>query len=211
MGSDLPILSKNQFETRLRGAGGEALSDHQLSLLHLHYEALRRWNRTVSLVGPGDSDLVVERHYGESLAAGPLLGEKKGLLLDVGSGAGFPGYVIAVAFPWIEVVLAEAKVRKWAFLKLVCRRAGLATRCLNVRVGRDSAEELPTSIDWVTSRAVRFEELGLETLIPRMATRSRLLYWAGSTDPNLPRGWRVSRPIELPESKSRRILEIVWD
>jgi len=211
MGSDLPVVSEKEFGERLRGAGGRTLSDRQVSLLFLHYEELRRWNRTVSLVGPGDGELVVERHYGESLAAGPLLGSKRGLLLDVGSGAGFPGFVIAVAFPWIDVVLAEAKARKWSFLKSVCRHAGLATQCLNVRVGRDPAERLPTNIDWVTTRAVRLEELGLETLMPRMAPRSRLLYWAGSTDPRLRKGLRVSRQIELPESSSRRILEIVLD
>ena len=66
-------------------------------------------------------------------------------LLDLGSGAGFPGIVLAAARPDLEVTLLEARERKWAFLAAACRRAGLACRCLNARVSANPAD-LPAEL-----------------------------------------------------------------
>ncbi len=211
MGTELPALARPDFEVRLRAAGGDVLSDAQIDALHLHYETLRRWNRRVSLVGRTATEALIERHYGESLAAGALLESRRGVLLDVGSGAGFPGFVLAVARPDIDVTLVEARERKWAFLKTVCRRAGLSTKCLNAKVGPDSADAMPERIDWITSRGVGFRGLGLETLLPRLTEGGSILYWAGATDPDLQEGLRVSREVRLPGSAHRRILEIDRD
>lgn len=211
MGVRLPQISRVRFEERLRAVGGKELVDHQVELLHRHYEELCRWNPRVSLVGPIGVDEVVERHYGESLAAGPLLDRPRGTLVDVGSGAGFPGLVLAVLRPEIEVFLTESRGRKWTFLTHACRLAGLSTVCLNVRVGLDSATELPKKIDWITSRAVHFDSLGLEVLLPRLAEGGAILYWAGANDPQLGNHLKISRQIPLPGATTRRILEIVRD
>lgn len=208
MGGRLPEISLGDFAERVRAHSPAPVTNDQVALLHLHYQELRRWNRRMSLVGTVTAAKVVERHYCESLAAMPLLGERPGRLLDVGSGAGFPGFVLAVMRPDVEVILTESKVRKWSFLRAVCRRTGLSAVCLNARVGA-AAEELPRSLDWITSRAVRFEELGLETLLPRLDPAGALLYWAGRENPEVPRGLRVSRQIRLSGSASRRIVEIV--
>ena len=108
MPSSLPDLSRPSFTERLRACAGEPLPERVSAALWAHYEELRRWNERISLVGPGTADEVVERHYGEALAALPLLGDAASLL-DVGSGAGFPGFVLAAARPALEVTLVEAQ------------------------------------------------------------------------------------------------------
>jgi len=208
VGVDLPEIQRSEFLARLRACSPEPLVESQLEKLYLHYSELCHWNRRVSLVGSVQADFVVERHYGESLAALPLLKKRQGALVDLGSGAGFPGFVLAVARPEIEVVLIEARGRKWSFLKSVCRAASLSSKCLNARVGNSPVEGLPQQIDWITSRAVRVEDLGLSVLLPRLVAEGSLLYWAGAEDPILPDSLTLSRAAKLAGSERRRILEI---
>src|SRR5947209_4043348 len=131
---DLPRLTPEELATALAAVSPEPLAPAVTAALHAHYLELARWNRTLSLIGPGTAGEIVERHYGESLAALPLVPEE-GELVDLGSGAGFPGLVIAAARPRLAVTLVEARERKWAFLQAAARRAALPCRCLNARVG----------------------------------------------------------------------------
>jgi len=211
MGADLPDLGEQEFEARLRACSPESLSGLQVESLYLHYSELRRWNPRVSLVGPVGANRVVERHYGESLAALPLFPKRHGVLVDLGTGAGFPGLVLAVARPELDVTLVEARGRKWSFLMSACRAAALSCKCVNARVGATPADGLPQEIDWITSRAVRFEDLGLPVLLPRLATEGSLLLWSGVDYPELPSSLRLRREVPLAGSTDRRILEIVKD
>jgi len=209
MGVELPEIDSQEFSERLSACCAELLTESQLESLYLHYSELRRWNPRVSLVGPAEAEDVVERHYGESLAALPFLQSSPGVLLDLGTGAGFPGFVLAVARPDLEVVLVEARGRKWSFLMSACRAAALSCKCLNARVDTTPVEGLPQRIDWITARAVRFEDLGLSVLLPRLAAGGSLLLWSGVENPDLPNSLRILREACLAGSKKRRILEIV--
>jgi 16S rRNA (guanine527-N7)-methyltransferase len=172
---------------------------------------LRRWNRRVSLVGPIDASEVVERHYGESLAALPYLSSVGRELVDLGSGAGFPGLVLAIVRPELRVTLVEARGRKWSFLMSVCRALSLSSKCLNARVGATPVEGLPEKIDWITSRAVRIEDLGLSVLLPRLTERGSLLLWSGKQDPDLPNPLKIVRQSQLLGGSDRRLLEVARD
>ncbi|HXT21605.1 MAG TPA: RsmG family class I SAM-dependent methyltransferase, partial [Thermoanaerobaculia bacterium] len=130
----LPEIPPAAFAEAVRAAAPEPLPSETVDRLHAHYEELRRWSTRLSLIGPGTAAEVIERHFGESLAALPHLPEPSGRLVDLGSGAGFPGLVLAAARPGWAVTLVEAQERKWAFLQAAARRAGLSCRCLNVRV-----------------------------------------------------------------------------
>jgi 16S rRNA (guanine527-N7)-methyltransferase len=130
---------------------GHGLTPDQGERLYRHQELLAKWNKKINLTAVASMEAAARRHYVESLfvvdhlPAGPLS------LLDLGSGAGFPGIPIAVARPDVRVTLAEATQRKAAFLKE-------ATRDLpNVRVLALRAEVIKETFDWVTLRAVRWE------------------------------------------------------
>ena len=208
MGAELPEVSREEFSRCLSGGAGAGLLPGQVELLYLHYSELRRWNPRVTLVGPVGKGQVVDRHYGESLAALRFIGEGR-VLVDVGSGAGFPGFVLAVARPSLSVTLVEARERKWSFLKNVCRLAGLSTTCLNARVGAASVEGLPREIDWITARAVSTEDLGLSALLPRLSTSGGLILWCGERDPVVPPIFELRGEEPLIGSRQRRILLFV--
>lgn len=130
-----------------------SLSPGQLALLKGHYELLVRWNRVLNLTAIRRLEEAVVRHYCESLFLGVHLPAEAVSVLDVGSGAGFPGIPIAVLRPDCAVVLAESHQRKAAFLREATRDWP------NVRVEARRAEEIRQAFDWVVSRAVRWEEV----------------------------------------------------
>jgi 16S rRNA (guanine527-N7)-methyltransferase len=208
VGAELPSISRGDFFSRLSACSPDELSDHQMDQLYQHYFELRRWNRAVSLVGATPEHELVERHYGESLAGLRFIDSREADLVDLGTGAGFPGFVLAVARPELRVTLVEARERKWSFLQAASRRAGLSCNCLNARVGTTPVEGLPKEIDWITARAVAVKDLGLSVLMPKLSPRGALLLWVGARDPELPAGLAMRRELALGGADSRRVVEI---
>lgn len=206
----LPDLSETQLRERLAPWFPD-LPDRLASALHTHYRELVLWSPRLALIGPGTVDEVIERHFGESLAALPLISEAPppggGEIVDLGSGAGFPGLVLAAARPRWRVTLVEARQRKWAFLSTVVRKAALSARCLDVRVSLPLPAELPRRIDLLTARAVRPPAEVVAALFERLLPHGRALLWAGSDELEAPQGFSIVRVVPLPGSERRRIVE----
>jgi 16S rRNA (guanine527-N7)-methyltransferase len=111
---------------------GEALAEAQLSALSTYLELLLRWNARMNLTAVRDPDAIVTRHFGESLfAARHLFPPDSGLatrdsrLVDIGSGAGFPGLPIKIYAPALGLTLIESNYRKAIFLREVLRALAL--------------------------------------------------------------------------------------
>jgi 16S rRNA (guanine527-N7)-methyltransferase len=209
MGAELPEIERDEFERRLCGASPEPLAPVAVDSLFRHYLELRRWNPTLSLVGPGTASELVERHYGESLAALPLLPAGTGVLVDLGSGAGFPGVVLAAARPRLRVVLAEARERKWAFLMNACRRAALPCECLNARVTHPLPAGIPSMLDVITVRALKLPRPAWEALRARLSLEGRILRWTSAGAESLPIPLRTGRRIALPGASRRQVVELL--
>jgi 16S rRNA (guanine527-N7)-methyltransferase len=207
----LPPLTRDQLAEGLASLSPEPLDDRAIAALHVHYRELSIWNQRLSLIGPGTIGEILARHYGESLAALPLIPETAQHGLDVGSGAGFPGLVLAAARPGLEMTLAEARERKWAFLSAAARKASLPCRCLNVRVAVPLPAGLPASLDVVTARALKLEAAVLGALAERLGPEGRILLWVGEDEPTLPPNLAPASPgrsVRIPGSRSRRIVEV---
>lgn len=207
----LPPLDPTHFRRRLQALSPEPLPEAALAAMWVHYEELRAWNRSLALIGPGTVSEVLERHFGEALAALPLVPETpegSGELVDVGSGAGFPGLVLAAARPGWRVTLVEARQRKWSFLLSVARKAALSVRCLDARVAAPLPAEIPEEIERLTLRAVRLPEPVAAALLARLGPSGRALHWAGSEDPAAPPGCELGPSHPLPGSAHRRIVEV---
>lgn len=203
----VPTLS--EFSDRLQAASPEALSSACVAALHAHYRLLIRWNERVSLVGPGTLETAVETHYGEALCALPLLRPPAASsLVDVGSGAGFPGFVLAAARPSLRVTLVEARERKWSFLKAATLEAGISADCVLGTVDRVAPAGFPERMDRLTMRALKLPARAWQTLMSRLAEDGRVLLWAGREEPAIPAALRVRCSTALPGSLSKRILEL---
>ncbi len=204
---DLPHFTPGELASALSAVSPEPLAPSVTDALYAHYLELARWNRRLSLIGPGTAEDFIVRHYGESLAALPWVPEE-GDLVDLGSGAGFPGLVIAAARPRLTVTLVEARERKWSFLAAAARRAALSCRCLNVRVGLPLPKGLPDAVDRLTIRALKLDSSVLEALADRLRPAGSLLLWVGDELPELPPACALAGAVKLPGSDRRRIVEL---
>lgn len=204
----LPPISRKNLAKGLAALSPEPLDGRAVDALHAHYQELSVWNRRLSLIGPGTLDEVLERHYGESLAALPLVPRETKMGLDIGSGAGFPGLVLAAARTGLEMTLVEAREKKWAFLSSAARKASLPCRCLNVRVEVPLPAGIPASLDLVTARALKLGSDVLGALAERLGPDGRILLWLGEEDPALPATLAPGRSVNIPGSQRRRILEL---
>lgn len=101
------------------------LSEKQLSQLASYLEILHRWNARMNLTAVRDPEQVVTRHFGESLFAAqnlfPNVASIGDCLIDIGSGAGFPGLPIKIWQPELDTWLLESQGKKATFLNEVVR------------------------------------------------------------------------------------------
>lgn len=207
MGAPLPALSRERFSRRLGSAVDGMLTAKTVDHLYAHYEELRRWNPRLSLIGPGTTDDAVEVHYAESLLGRELIEPGDRLLVDLGSGAGFPGVPLAAALPNLDVWLIEPQSRKWAFLRSAVSVAGLECRCLDRRLESDFPVEFPCGVDVVTVRALKLDPEVWKEIADRLAPGGRLLRWGAAEPPAELEGWRPARSVRLP-GRQRWILEL---
>jgi len=125
-----------------------SLTVEQIDALESHYNLLIHWNARLNLTRIESVEDAVKLHYCESLFVGTKLPAGPLRIVDVGSGAGFPGVPIAILRSECVVTLVEAHKRKGVFLREASRNLK------NVVVVTDRAENLQPNFDWVVSRAV---------------------------------------------------------
>ncbi len=99
---------------------GLALGPQETQTLLTYLEVLLRWNQRINLTAVQEPEECVTRHFGESLSLAKWF-TLRGRLLDVGSGAGFPGLALKILAPELAVTLLEPVAKKRAFLKEVKR------------------------------------------------------------------------------------------
>ncbi len=173
---------------RSRLAGITALTDHQVSALLAHYELLVRWNRKLNLTTVTEIGEAIERHYCESLFLAAHLPERSLRIADIGSGAGFPGFPVAVARPDCEVTLIDSHRRKSVFLREASRSHS------NIRVLAARGEDVNEEFDFAVSRAVSYGDLAKS--LKALGAEAALLTGAEGPPESLGFDWQP--PIPLP-------------
>jgi len=126
------------------------LCSNQVIRLKNHYKLLLRWNSRINLTSVREPDEIAERHFGESLFLAQLL-PHEGTVVDIGSGAGFPGFPVSVARPSLLVTLVESVRKKAAFLQELARNEA------RVKVYAGRFHSVDWKFDWAIWRGVALE------------------------------------------------------
>jgi 16S rRNA (guanine527-N7)-methyltransferase len=187
-----------------------ALSATQLNNISMYIDLLLRWNARINLTSVRQPEAIVTRHFGESLFAARHLFPKpasSASLIDVGSGAGFPGVPIKLWAPQLHLTLIESNHKKIAFLRQLARTLTLTD--IDILPSRAEAYAGPLA-DVVTLRAVECFSSALPTAARLVAPRGRLALLIGQAQTSqaaelLP-GAAWDAPISLPNSSSRVLL-----
>jgi 16S rRNA (guanine527-N7)-methyltransferase len=237
---------------------GIQLDERAMTALADHARLLMAWNAAINLTAIVDPERIAVLHVADSLAAVPIIAAAHGpagrpdrgpvpeprrgpgraprRILDLGSGAGYPGLPIAIALPGIEVLLVESVAKKARFLETACAAMGLGVR---VRVANARAEALanaraealanarpgsgpgrrPEVFDVVTARAVGALPELVELALPLLAVGGRLVAWkrgeigveleaAARASARLGGGELQDHPVAVPGLEGHRLIVI---
>ncbi len=159
------------------------LDEPPVENLLIYAGELQKWNRRMNLIARNTPpEVSLEKHFLDSLTLLPFFegsGARKQTLLDVGTGAGFPGLVLAVARPDLQVILVEPRSKRVSFLRHITRTLSLA----NVEIIENRLESVPElctrNINYVTSRAVAEFAVFLPMVAPYLERGARALLMLG--------------------------------
>jgi 16S rRNA (guanine527-N7)-methyltransferase len=197
---------------------GIDLAPQACERLLVYLAELMKWSRRINLIARDTPEAqVIENHFLDSLTLLPLLQDEQAVhLADVGTGAGFPGLVLACVLPGACFTLVEPRQKRVSFLRHLIRTLGLT----NVEVVADRIEA--HAVDWqgrfshITSRAVAEPSLFLPLVRPLVTPATRVILMLARTEvlagiQTLPSGpWRIveTRAVHLPFSDAPRLLAV---
>ena len=188
------------------------LEPKQLKYISIYIDILLHWNARINLTAVREPEEIVRRHFGESLFAArylfPQVNDQPSLqIVDVGSGAGFPGFPMKLWVPQSRVTLIEANHKKATFLREVIR----AITLMDIDVFAGRAEDYKGTLgDVVTLRAVEKFEAILEIVTGLVAPGGRLALLIGESQrqkaKDLKSSLQWSEAVSLPGSHNRVLL-----
>jgi 16S rRNA (guanine527-N7)-methyltransferase len=163
---------------------GLQLSPDQIRLILVYLDLLMRWNPNINLTSIRNAEEAVTRHFGESLCLARWA-KLQGNLLDIGSGAGFPGLALQIVFPGLTTTLLEPVAKKRAFLKEVARACDFRS----VEVRRERLEEFVGGGQGMRFKAITARAVGhFDQLVPEAVKiidpDGRLYLWVGQQQGN---------------------------
>jgi 16S rRNA (guanine527-N7)-methyltransferase len=146
-----PVNGPKSFAERF------SVSRETAAKLETYAALLRQWQKTINLVAPSTLEHVWSRHFADAAQLVALAPPSAKRWVDLGSGAGFPGLVIALmvnADPASKVTLVESDVRKAAFLREVARQTGVVVDIVPARIESPATQSRVGIQDIVTARAL---------------------------------------------------------
>jgi 16S rRNA (guanine527-N7)-methyltransferase len=146
--------------------------------LELYVELLLTWQKRINLIGPATAGVVWERHILDSLQLLPLLPKGTRIIAELGSGAGIPGLVVAIAAD-LEAHLYESNGKKAAFLREAARKTGTRAHVHMVRLETLRTEQALPTVDCVLARALAPLPLLLDYAEPFLARGAVGLFHKG--------------------------------
>ena len=208
-------MNKNEFYDEIKKLDINLTKDMQ-EKLDKYAQFLIEYNQHTNLTAIKTIDEIYLKHFYDSLTLVKIANLKTGKLLDVGTGAGFPGLVLAIVFPDLEVTLLDSNNKKITFLNECIKKLELK----NVQTVYSRAEDYTRChreyFDFVTSRAVAELRILLELNIPALKVNGNFLVMKANVSEELKNSLSTidklscqiidQKEFELPENGGLRTL-----
>lgn len=173
-----------ELQTLLNEKIGINLSTQQLTAFAIYEAELLSWNKKFNLTAIRDSDGVRVKHFLDSLTCiTEMKSTQPGRLIDIGTGAGFPGIPLKIFFPSMQLTLVESVGKKAGFCSYIVGKLGLThVEVLTLRA--EETGQLPKhreKYDWAVARAVASLPILLEYLLPLVKVGGSVLAQKGES------------------------------
>lgn len=158
------------------------ISRETLDRLMIYAQILGRWQKTINLVAPSTLGEIWHRHLADSAQLWRFRPESAQTWLDIGSGAGFPGLVLAILGAETGAthhILVESDTRKAAFLREVARSTGITVDILCMRIENAETRANVKAVDCLTARALAPLPRLLEMAAPYFTSSTLGLFLKG--------------------------------
>ncbi len=167
-----------------KGILGIHLSPEQVEMFNTYRDFLLEWNQRVNLTSIVQPHEIETKHFLDSLSIAQVIDTQKGsLMVDVGTGAGFPGIPIKIIFPQIQLLLVESVGKKAEFCRQLAEKLGL--KGVEVKAGRAEEcghqPEFREAFDWVAARAVANLPILVEYMLPLAKVNGTVIAQKGHT------------------------------
>ena len=182
------------------------LSTEQKNQLHTYFELLVEKNKVMNLTGLTEENEVYEKHFYDSLLFSFDIDFSGKTLIDVGTGAGFPGLVLAICYPNLKVTLLEPLTKRCVFLSEVVTALGLQNVEIINQRSEDYSKNNREKFDYATARAVARLNILLELVMPLVKVNGTFIALKGKM------GYEevdeAKRALELLDSKVSMIQDV---
>ncbi len=201
---------------------GLDLAPSQLADFCRYYQELAKWSKKMNLVAKAPMEEILASHFLDSLTLLPHLPEKPFSLMDVGTGAGFPGLALKIVCPQMQLSLVEPRTKRLSFLRHIIRTLGLQdVRVVGERLEAEDKAQFDRlgSFDVVTSRAVANQEVFLTLVESYCVQGGHIICMKGPKAEDEHQAWLAKHPqsslclvatpqYNLPETGQSRTLMI---
>jgi len=198
------------FIERVRSLLGFDLSKEKIAALEMYEDALLDWNQRMNLTAVSDPEGVRTKHFLDSMTILTAWERKSppGRLIDVGTGAGFPGLVLKLFWPATQVTLVESVGKKADFCRHIVQRLGLEQVTVLAEraevIGQDPAHR--QTYDLAVARAVARMPILMEYLLPLVRRHGKVMAMKGETAPAETQD--ASRAIQILGGKLEKLVHI---
>ncbi len=163
---------------------GITLSTTQMAQFDTYRELLLVWNQRINLTAITEPAEIDSRHFLDSLTVATVTGDLSGQrLIDVGTGAGFPGVPLKILYPEMQLTLVDSVAKKTRFLELLVGELGLTDVTIRAEraetLGRES--DYREQFDWAVARAVAHLRVLAEYLLPLVKVGGAMLVQKGQS------------------------------
>ena len=213
-------MNKETFISELKKLN-ITLTELQLNQLERYYDLLLEWNKKINLTRIIEKEDAYLKHFYDSLTISKIIDLNKNYkVCDVGSGAGFPGIVLKIVYPQLDIVLVDSLNKRIVFLNEVIKELNLeGIKAIHTRMETYSKEE-KEKFDIITSRAVSKCNIITEISIQSLKIGGHLILMKGICDEELEQSTEIIKntnckiekveKLELPvEKSSRTLIDIV--
>ncbi len=177
-------MNKEEFVEEIKKIN-VLVDDEKLNLLDKYYNYMIEYNKTTNLTRITEETEVYLKHFYDSLTIAKVINlNNYNTLIDVGTGAGFPGVVLKIFYPNLEVTLLDSNNKKTTFLKSLIKILDLDIKVINARIEDYSLNNL-NKYDVLVSRAVANLRVLSELSLPLVKENGVFIAMKGNMDDSL--------------------------